>query len=117
MKAYKPSTSQDAISRTRHLQDLVPKNKFLVKKNFPIIDKDKKPFLQECPKKNWVDDDPRKELRRKKLCFTCQEPWIPGHKCAGKVKGHYIEVYSNSEEDEPEQETTKELRIEEDESL
>ena len=75
-------------------------------------DKDKKPFEQEWPKKNWVDDDTRKELRRKKLCFTCQEPWIPGHRCAGKDKAHYIEVYldSEEEEDEPEQETNEELR-------
>ena len=93
MKAYKPFTLQDAISRTQDLQDSVPKNRFQVKTNFPMKDKDKKPFLQECPKKNWVDDDTRKQLRRKKVCFICQEPWIPGHRCAGKAKTHYIEVY------------------------
>ena len=53
----------------------------------------------------------------KKLCFTCQEPWIPGHKCAGKEKAHYIEVYSDSEGDESKQETGKELRAVEEESL
>ena len=65
-----------------------------------------------------MDDDTRKELRRKKLCFTCQEPWIPGHRCIGKAKAHYIEVYSDSEdnEDDPEQGTTEELRATEEES-
>ena len=51
VKAYKPSTLQDAINRTRYLQDSVPKNRFSVKTNFPIKDKDKKPFQKEWPKK------------------------------------------------------------------
>lgn len=38
----------------------------------------------------------KRDLRRRKLCFMCQEPWVPGHKCS-KGKAHYIEVYSNSE--------------------
>ena len=93
-------TLQDAISRARDLQDSVPKNKFPLKTNFPVRDKDRKPFQQDVPKKTWLDEDTRKELRRKKLCFTCQEPWVPGHRCAGKAKAHYIEVYSDSDEDE-----------------
>ena len=44
VKAYKPLTLQDAISRARDLQDSVPKNKFPLKTNFPVRDKDKKPF-------------------------------------------------------------------------
>ena len=55
-------------------------------------------------------------MRRKKLCFTYQEPWVPGHRCAGKAKAHYIEVYSDSDEDEYEQEATEELRAAEEES-
>ena len=55
-------------------------------------------------------------MTRKKLCFTCQEPWVPGHKCAGKVKAHYIEVYSDSDEDDNEQEATEELWAAEEES-
>ena len=48
-----------------------------------------------------VDDDARRELKKKQLCFTCQESWAPGHRCvAGKA--HFIEVFSksNGEEDE-----------------
>ena len=55
-------------------------------------------------------------MRRKKLCFTCQEPWVPRHRCAGKAKAHYIEVYSDSDEDDYEQEAIEELRAVEEES-
>ena len=51
------------------------------------------------------------------MCFTCQEPWVPGHKCSGKAKSHYIEVYSDNEGEEYEQETTEELWVAEEESL
>ena len=51
VKAYKPSTLQDVISRSIDLQDSVPKNKFPLKTNFPVRDKDKKPFQQDIPKK------------------------------------------------------------------
>jgi hypothetical protein len=41
-------------------------------------------------------------LRRKKLCFSCKESWVPGHKCVEKDKtnkAHYIEVYSDNDSD------------------
>ena len=53
------------------------------------------------PGRAQMDDDARRELKKKQLCFTCQEPWAPGHRCvAGKA--HFIEVFSESsgEEDE-----------------
>jgi len=53
-----------------------------------------------------LDEETRKELRRKKLCFSCQEPWVPGHKCAGKDKtgkAHYNEVYSDNDSDDEEE--------------
>ena len=37
------------------------------------------------------------ELRRKKLCFTCFQPWTLGYKCA-KGKAQYIEVFSDNDE-------------------
>ena len=97
VKAYKLPTLQDAISRARDLQDSVSKNKFPLKTNFLVRDKDKKPFQHYFPKKTWLDNDTRKGLRQNKLCFTCQEPWVLGHRCAGKAKDHYIEVYSDSD--------------------
>ena len=42
---------------------------------------------------------------------------MPGHRCAGKAKAHYIEVYSDSDEEDYEQGATEELRAAEEESL
>jgi len=36
------------------------------------------------------------------LCFTYQEPWAPGHRCAAG-KAHFIEVFSESSEEEDEE--------------
>jgi hypothetical protein len=47
-----------------------------------------------------LDEATRRELRRKQLCYTCKEPWEPGHRCMGKGKIHYIEVLSDSEEED-----------------
>jgi hypothetical protein len=40
---------------------------------------------------------------RKKLCFNCRDPWVPGHRCRGKGEIHYIEVATNSVESEEEE--------------
>jgi len=47
-----------------------------------------------CPD---MDKETRNKLKRKKLCFTCKEPWEASHQCLGKVKIHYIEVFPNSD--------------------
>ena len=100
VKSYSPTTLADAIRQTRDLQDAVPKVRLPPKTNFPIEDEERKLVQKEWPKKEWMDNDTRQDLRRKKLCFTCQEPWIPGHRCSGKGKAYYIEAYYDSEEDE-----------------
>jgi hypothetical protein len=46
-----------------------------------------------------MDKETQKELRRKKLCFSCKVPWEPGHRCIGKGKVHYIEMLSDEEDD------------------
>ena len=51
------------------------------------------------------------------MCSTCQEPWVPRHRCAGNAKAHYIEVYSDSEGEDYAEETTEELRATEEEPL
>ena len=43
-----------------------------------------------------MDEENLRDLRRMNLCFMCQEPWAPRHKCT-KGKAHYIEVYSDGE--------------------
>jgi len=50
--------------------------------------------------KENMDEATRNELRRKNIFFNCKDPWEPGNKCMGKGKSHYIEVLSDSEEEE-----------------
>ena len=54
--------------------------------------------MRKFPTPTKKDYSYRDELRRKKLCFSCQEPWAPGHKCV-KGKTHYIELFSESDEE------------------
>ena len=88
VKYHKPTTLEDAMSLTRDLQDVLPRTRFPPKPNFEF---EKKPWKKDAPnKKPWQSDSSEKnkkeglnrdELRRKKLCFTCFQPWTPGHKC------------------------------------
>ena len=64
------------------------------------------------------------ELRRKKLCFHCREPWDLSHKCPLKAKANQMEYFSAEESqskredqhyDSDEDSTTKESNIPEDE--
>jgi len=92
------------------LQDALPRTRapFPQRPTFQLKGKDTRVLP---PKGNQsqgpLDDETRRDLRRKKLCFTCQEPWAPGHCCAAG-KAHYIEVFSNSEREEDEYEEIEE---------
>jgi hypothetical protein len=102
VKAYRPHTLQHAILHTRDLADSVPKTKPFSKPFIPQRDRDRKPFQREWKGKEKLDDEMRRELMRKKLCFTCKDPWVPGHRCMGKGKIHYIEVAANGVDSEEE---------------
>ena len=58
------------------------------------------------PKENQnnrpLSNDVCRDLRTRKLCFTCQESWALEHRCA-LGKEHYIEVFSKDEEEEEEE--------------
>ena len=54
-----------------------------------------------------IEDDVKRELKKKRLCFTCQEPWAPGHRCAAG-KAHFIEVFSKSSGEEDDEEDVEE---------
>jgi hypothetical protein len=106
IKAYKPTSLQDAVSRARDMQDAVPKSWFLPKPTFTPKTKEIRPPQRDWVGKPKLDEETRRELRKNKLCFSCQEPWAPGHRCTGKDrmgKAHYIEVYSDSDSDEDEE--------------
>jgi hypothetical protein len=103
VKAYRPPTLQDAILRTLDLADSVPKTKTFSKPFVPQRDRDRKPFQREWKGKEKLDDETRRELMRKKLCFSCRDPWVPGHRCMGKGEIHYIEVAADSVDSEEEE--------------
>jgi hypothetical protein len=87
------------------MQDAVPKSWFPPKPTFTPKTKEIRPPQRDWDIKPKMDEETRRELRKNKLCFSCQEPWEPGHKCVGKDrmgKAHYIEVYSDSDSDEDE---------------
>jgi hypothetical protein len=102
VKAFKPQTLQEAIVRTRDMGDSTLKPKTFNKPFVPQRDRDQKNPQREWKGKPKMDDDTRWELMRKKLCFSCRDPWVPRHRCIGKGQIHYIEVESGSEEEDEE---------------
>ena len=98
VKAHKPSTLHDAIGLALDLETTPP---FQPQKKFFSGSQSKQKNFR--PQKNFPpksDQESRNELRRKKLCFNCKEPWEPGHHCLGKGKVHLIEVISEDQEQE-----------------
>jgi hypothetical protein len=96
VKAYRPPTLQDAILRTRDLEDSVPNTKTFSKPFVPRRDQDRLSFEREWKGKDKLDDETRRELMRKNLCFSSGDPWVPGHRCMDKGEIHYIEVVEDS---------------------
>jgi hypothetical protein len=97
VKDFKPHNLQEAIWRMRDLMGSTTKTKFTPR---PPLNQGVKDQRGVDKGKGRMDEATRRELRRKQLCFTCKEPWEPGHKCMGKGKVHYIEVISDDEEEE-----------------
>jgi hypothetical protein len=100
VKAYRPHTLQDTIRCTRDLADSVPKIKPFTKPFVPQRDGDQKNPQREWKGKPKLDGDTRRELMRKKICFSCRDPWVPRHRCMGKRQIHYIKVESGSKEED-----------------
>jgi hypothetical protein len=89
---FRPHTLHDAIMRTRDMGDSTHKHKTFTKPFIPHRDKDQRHPQRDWEGKTKLDDETRRELMRKKICFTCRDPWVLGHKCMGKGQIHYIEV-------------------------
>jgi hypothetical protein len=78
----------------------MPKTKPFTKPFVPQRDKDQKNPQRELKGKPKMDDDTRWVLMRKKIFFSCKDPWVLGHRCLGKGQLHYNEVESGSEEED-----------------
>jgi hypothetical protein len=107
VKAFKPHTLQEAIVRTRDMGDSTLKPKPVTKPFVPQRDRDQRNPQREWKGKPKLDDDTRRELMRKKLCFSCRDPWVPGHRCMGKGEIHYIEVATDSVDSEEEEQDNR----------
>jgi hypothetical protein len=101
VKAFKPKTLQDSIEHAIDLVGIASRNKITPT---PLVIQRGKETRQVDKGKGKLNDATKRELRRKQLCFTCKESWQPDHRCMGKGKIHYIEVVSNSEDEEGEEE-------------
>jgi hypothetical protein len=114
VKANKPPTLQDAILHTQDLENSILKTKNFSKPFVPQRDQDRKPFQREWKGKENLDDETRRDLMRKKLCFSCRDPWVPGHRCMGKGEIHYIEVVADNVDSEEEEQDSGSTSSEED---
>jgi hypothetical protein len=106
-KGFQAHQSTDAIWRTRDLGPAA-KPKLIPRPPLNTGGRDQRPLVNPGGRdprgfdrgRGKIDDNTRRELRRKQLCFTCEEPWNPSHKCMGRGQVHYIEVTSDNEEEE-----------------
>lgn len=100
VRAYKPISLTDVISRTRDMIEAVPKTRAFAptRPTAPQGNRDTRPPQRDggC---GQMDEETWRDLKRRRLCFMWQEPWELEHKCT-KGKAHFIEVYSYSEPDE-----------------
>ena len=77
VKTTKPTTLQYSIERARDIQYALPKSKakFQQKPFFPSKEKyENAPLSKESQNKKPLDYDVQRDLRRRNICFTCQEP-------------------------------------------
>jgi hypothetical protein len=84
------------------MEDSMLKPQTFTKPFVPQRDRDQKNPQREWKAKPKLDDDTIRELMRKKLFFSCRDPWVPGNRCMGKGQIHYNEVESGSEEEDDE---------------
>ena len=104
VKSHKLATLKGAMNLTRELQNVFPRTKYAPKPNFPSkFNEGKKAWKKESYNKENKGGPIKEELRIKNLCFRCQQPWVPRHKCS-KRKAHHIEFFSEDDEEGEEEE-------------
>jgi hypothetical protein len=88
------------VTKTIDMTNTIPKMKGPTKPYIPPKPQDNTSFQKYGTRKDRMDEETRRDLRRKKLYFTCNDPWELGHRYMGKGKTHYIEVLFDEEDDE-----------------
>ena len=97
VKGHDPTTLQEATKKACDLAPSSFRTRFHHRDSFMITDKekDKKSLHKDAQPKmaNKLDNDTLNELRKKKLCFHCKEPWDLSHECPVKAKANQIEYF------------------------
>jgi hypothetical protein len=113
VKDFKPHTLQEAIVRKRDMGDSAQKPKTVTKPFVPQRDRDHRNSQREWKGKPKLNDDTRQELSRKKICFSCRDPWVLRHRCMGKGEIHYIDMAANNVDSEEEEKDSGSTSLEE----
>lgn len=103
VRVLEPATLEEAIRRALNLEDST-KNKPMIKN--VSMGQPKKPSHEITPQPLKLPlqspEMSKNELRRRGLCYYCKGPWVDGHRCRGKGKIHYIEVFFDDDAKEGE---------------
>ena len=113
IKAFDPPTLQEAMKKARSMEFAAPKSKSLHKE----IPSTSNETPQQSDKKEksapMMDEETREELRKKKLCYWCKEPYNKDHDCPLRPKGkanHFMWAYfEDSDSDDVDQHVASEL--------
>ena len=102
VKSRRPSMLQEVLVYAKDLQGNIPKTRAPFHAWTPFPQKGhetRTPLPRTTQGRGQLDEDTWKDLQRRKLCFTCRDPWAPGHKCT-VGRAHYIKVFSDSDQDD-----------------
>jgi len=76
VKSCRPSTLQEVVTYARDLQGAIPKTRAPIPSCIPYHKKGsdtRSPPQRATQGRGLLDEETRRDLRRRKLCFTCQE--------------------------------------------
>ena len=96
VKGHDPTTLQEVTKKARDLAPSSFRSRFQHRDSYMKKDKekDKKIVHKDAqPKRDHLDNDTLNDLRKKKLCFHCREPWDLSHKCPLKDKVNQMEYF------------------------
>jgi hypothetical protein len=104
IKAFDPPSLQEAMKKARGMEFAAPKSKSLHKE----IPSTSNETLQQSDKKEksapMMDEETQEELKKKKLCYWCKEPYNRDHDCPlrpkGKANRFMWAYYEDSDSDE-----------------
>ena len=97
VKDFRPNTLQEAIMKTQDTIGTTPKKtpeKTFIPQKSQVMKPPQNPWIGN----DNIDEETWKELRRKKILYSCKEPWEPSHSFMRNGKVDCIEVLSSEED-------------------